>query len=211
MSTIGIRWAMGGLALLTLLLLIIFGPQRRPELWFTPDQRGDQLMSQQKYDEAAKVYADPMRRGIAFYKAGNFKSAATEFSRVATPDSTFNQANALVMLGKYDDAIKAYDRALKLQPHWQEAEDNRAVAVIRRDRLKTTGGDETGGQIKPDEVVYEKGSKKTGDTVQVDEGPPLDDKQLQALWLRRVQTKPADFLRAKFAVQSAQSSDGAAP
>jgi hypothetical protein len=32
-------------------------------------------------------------------------------------------------------------------------------------------------------------------------GGELSDAQLQALWLRRVQTNPADFLRAKFAYQ----------
>ena len=38
---------------------------------------------------------------------------------------------------------------------------------------------------------------------------PLSDEELRALWLRRVQTKPADFLRAKFAFQ-AQSQEGGA-
>ncbi|HIE98204.1 MAG: hypothetical protein ABGZ53_25045 [Fuerstiella sp.] len=34
-------------------------------------------------------------------------------------------------------------------------------------------------------------------------GQPLSDSAMQALWLRRVQTKPADFLKAKFAYQLA--------
>jgi len=33
------------------------------------------------------------------------------------------------------------------------------------------------------------------------EGNQLSDRALQAMWLRRIQTKPADFLRAKFAYQ----------
>ena len=37
--------------------------------------------------------------------------------------------------------------------------------------------------------------------VEVVTGGELSDAQLQALWLRRVQTKPAEFLRAKFAYQ----------
>lgn len=188
--------------LLIVLLLSFLGPQRRPDLWFTKDQMGDRLMHAHNYSEAAKLYTDPVRQGIAFYRAGDFKSAATAFSHSATPEAVFNHANALVMLGKYGDAVKAYDRALTLRPEWNLAADNRAVAIVRRDRLKTTGGDETGGQVKPDKVVYEKEAKKSGETVQVNEGPPLDDSEVQALWLRRVQTKPADFLRAKFAYQS---------
>jgi Ca-activated chloride channel family protein len=31
---------------------------------------------------------------------------------------------------------------------------------------------------------------------------------MQALWLRRVQTRPADFLRAKFAYQQAAQAEG---
>jgi Ca-activated chloride channel family protein len=104
---------------------------------------------------------------------------------------------------------KAYDRALELHPDWPDAEDNRAIAVVRRDRLKTEGGDETGGEVKPDEVVFEQGHKKSGEVVQVDEGPPLNDEALRSLWLRRVQTKPADFLRAKFAYQLQPPSRGA--
>ena len=39
-------------------------------------------------------------------------------------------------------------------------------------------------------------------------GDPLSDDQLRALWLRRVQTKPADFLRAKFAYQLQEREGG---
>jgi Ca-activated chloride channel family protein len=59
--------------------------------------------------------------------------------------------------------------------------------------------------------VYEKGAKKSGESVQVNGGPPLNDSDLQALWLRRLQTKPADFLRAKFAFQSTRQPQGDSP
>lgn len=194
----------GAAGLLAILWMLLLGPQRSPQLWFTPDQQGDHLMRLGKYAEAAKVYVDPVRQGTAFYRAGDFKSAATAFSHGATPEAVFNRANALVMLGKYDDAVKGYDRALKLRTNWKEAQDNRAVAVVRRERMKTTGGDVTGGEIKPDEVIFQKGPKQAGQPVQVDAGGPMKDQDLQALWLRRVQTKPADFLRAKFVYQSNQ-------
>jgi Ca-activated chloride channel family protein len=41
-------------------------------------------------------------------------------------------------------------------------------------------------------------------------GDPLSDEELRGLWLRRVQTKPADFLRAKFAYQ-VQAQGGTPP
>jgi Ca-activated chloride channel family protein len=61
----------------------------------------------------------------------------------------------------------------------------------------------TGGQEKPDEFVFDDRPKQSGDTqeVEVVTGGKLSDEELQALWLRRVQTKLGDFLRAKFAYQ----------
>ena len=61
-----------------------------------------------------------------------------------------------------------------------------------------------------DEIVFEPGASDDpgGESeVSEEEGAPLSDDQLQALWLRRVQTKPADFLRAKFAYQLAMGSE----
>jgi Ca-activated chloride channel family protein len=63
--------------------------------------------------------------------------------------------------------------------------------------------------VKPDEVVFGKGKNEPGEEVQVAGGDPLSDDQLRALWLRRVQTEPADFLRAKFAYQLQEREGGA--
>ncbi|MBN9521581.1 tetratricopeptide repeat protein [bacterium] len=174
----------------------------RPELWETPEQRADRLFRTGRYDEAVKASADPRRQGAALYRAGDFKAAATAFARDGTAEGAFDRGNALVMLGKYDDAVASYDRALDLRPGWPEAADNRAVAVVRRDRLKTVGGDATGGAVKADAIVFEKGkAKPDAGEVQVAGGKPLSDEELRGLWLKRVQTKPADFLRSKFAYE----------
>jgi Ca-activated chloride channel family protein len=203
-------WIIVVVALLAAVVLFtVFGPARRPELWRTPDQRADHLFREGKYDEAAKAYTDPARQGTALYREGDFKAAAAAFARDGAPEGAYNRGNALVMEGKYADAIKSYDRALSLHPGWKDAEENRAIAVIRRERMKFQGGDATGGQVKADSVVFGKGKNQAGEEVQVAGGDPLSDDQLRALWLRRVQTKPADFLRAKFAYQLEEREGGA--
>jgi Ca-activated chloride channel family protein len=182
---------------------------RNPDLWSTPDRRADRLFREGRFAEAATTYQDPYRRGVALYRAGNFKDADAAFATVATSEAAFDRGNCLVMLGKYDDAIKSYDRALTLRPGWVEAAENRAVAVVRRDRLRLQGGDATGGQVKADKIVFEKGKDPNpGEKTEVAGGDPLTDEELRGLWLRRVQTKPADFLRAKFAYQA---QEGQAP
>ena len=121
------------------------------------------------------------------------------------PESAFNRGNALVMLGKYDEAIGSFDRALQLQPGWQAAEENRALAVARRDQLKPPDDDAggTGGQLEADEIVFDDRAKESSDTQEVEAGTgePMSDESLRELWLKRVKTDPRDFLRVKFAYQ----------
>ncbi len=157
------------------------------------------------------TFSDPYRRGVALYRAGEFKEAAATLATVATPEAAFDWGNALVMQGKYADAITSYDRALSLRPGWKMAADNRAIAVVRRDRMTFEGGDATGGQLKADQIAFDKKKgPQQGEQTEVTEGERLSDEELRGFWLRRVQTRPADFLRAKFAFQ-AQSHQGNVP
>lgn len=190
---------------------LIAGSVQNPNLWSTPDQRGDRLFQVRKYTEAAAMYTDPFRRGVALYRANDYPAAAASFATVATPESAFNQGNALVLAGKYAEAITSYDRALALRPGWTQAEDNRAIARIRRDRLTISGGEDPDGQVQADSIVFDKNKhSQAGEHTEMARNPPLTDAELRGLWLRRVQTKPADFLRAKFAFQ-AQKQIGTTP
>jgi Ca-activated chloride channel homolog len=185
-------------------------------LWLTPEQQGEHLLAQGRYAEAAQRFRDPLWQGAALYRAGQFKEAAAAFARVASPEAVFDRGNALLMHGKYAEAIASYDKALQLRPNWPEAQANRALAEARRKQLAppddNAGG--TGGQEKADEYVFDDRPQQSGDKkdVEVVAGENLSNDQVQALWLRRVQTKPADFLRAKFAYQySRQQQEGKQP
>src|SRR5262245_66313043 len=43
------------------------------DLWLTPDQQGARLLAQQRYNEAAKQFHDPLWRGVALYRDGQFQ------------------------------------------------------------------------------------------------------------------------------------------
>ena len=126
-------------------------------LWLTPDQQGARLLARQQYAEAAKRFRDPLWQGTAFYRDGQFKESAAAFARTDSPEARFDRGNALLMHGKYIDAIASYDCALQRRPDWREAEANRDLAEARRKMLEPpeddTGG--TGGQVKPDEIVFD--------------------------------------------------------
>lgn len=185
---------------------------RFANLWRTPAQQGDRLMARRQFAEAAKAYPDPRHRAEALYRAGDFKQAAAEYGRVATPEGSFNRGNALVMTGQYAEAIASYDLAIRGRPGWNDPVRNREIAQVRLKRIHppNDGSEGTGGQLKPDETVFDQkpADSKSQETETVT-GGAMSDADIQAVWLRRVQTKPADFLRAKFAYQqSRQSASG---
>ena len=180
------------------------------ELWLTPDQRGRLLMGENRPADAAKAFRDPHWRGVSLFRAGDFKGAAQAFAATDTAESAYDQANALVMLGQYEDALKRYDHALALLPGWREAQNNREIARIRGERKKAEGGETGQTDSRPDEVVFDK-TKKGGEDTNLEEAMPMSDEAVRALWLKRVQTNPADFLRAKFAYQLRAQPGEAAP
>ena len=177
-------------------------------LWLTPDQQGQRHFQRGEFAEAARAFRDPMWQGAARYRAGEFEKAAQLFARRGTAEAYFNQGNAWLMRGKYDTAITCYDRALEKRSDWKEAIENRALAAARLKMTEAPGGDMGDQKIGADKIVFDKKAKNEGQETELAGGKSLSDQELQALWLRRVQTRPADFLRAKFAYQQAAQAEG---
>jgi Ca-activated chloride channel homolog len=168
----------------------------------TPDQRAYRLFETEDYEAALGEFADPMWRGVTLFRQGEFERAAGVFAGFDTTEAAYNQGNSLVFLGKYDDAVARYDRALELRPDWEPAVVNRDIAAKRAAALVQKGGEGTGGMLEADEIVFsDTKSPSSAGEEQTDGGAPLSDEELREIWLRQVQTKPADFLRAKFAYQ----------
>ncbi len=182
------------------------------DLFLTSDQQGRRLMVKNEYKQAAEVFQEPMHRGTALYRNGDFKEAAAAFGQDDSAAAIYNRANALVMLGKYDDAIAGYEKVVSMKPDWKEALDNLNLAKIRKKKMKPPDDDAggTGGKLGADEIVFDNRASKAPEnqTETVEGGEQLSDEALRSLWLRRVQTKPADFLRAKFSYQSAMGQQG---
>ena len=195
------------LAILFVLVLVV-GTIRNPHFWLTADQRGDRLLAEKKFSAAARVYDDRWRIGVAQYRDGDFEAAARTFAGVPGADGAFDQGNAWLMHGKYDAAIERYDRALGFRPGWKKAQENKALALARKELLEASGKDrekEATEAYKPDEIVFDqKGEDKKGKPLEMND-PTMTDEALRATWLRRVQTTPGDFLRAKFAYQAAHA------
>jgi Ca-activated chloride channel family protein len=170
----------------------------------TPDQQAWRTYQQGDPDTAAVQFRDPMWKGVALFEAGEFEQAAGVFAGFDTADAAYNRGNALLLRGSYEAAAESYSRALELRAEWEDAQINRDIALGRAARLKQEGGEGTGGMLEADDIVFsENSSAPSSGEEQTDGGQPMSDAEINAIWLRQVQTKPADFLAAKFAYQYA--------
>jgi Ca-activated chloride channel homolog len=171
------------------------------DLFATRDQQGRRHFERGDFKAAAERFEDPYWKGVACYRAGDFACAIDAFARVDIPEAWYDLGNAYAKTGELKLALAAYDKALARRPGFADATANRELVASKIPRQERD--DEQEGQEpsqKADEVKFdEKG--KTGKKGQV-EVEHLTDEQIAQMWLRGVQTSPAEFLRLKFAAQA---------
>lgn len=166
------------------------------DMWLTHDQQGRRAYERGDIERAGKLFDDPMWKGVALYKAGHFQEALDSFALVDTPESWFDQGNALLRLGKFDDGASAYRKALEKREGWPDAIDNLALA----ERLAKAEKDEDEEQpeqpnLKPDSVEFDDKGKK-GKAGRVDAG-----EQTSEMWMKNIVVSPADLMARKFALE----------
>ncbi len=97
------------------------------DLWQRPDQQAAKALAAGDYAKAAELARDANRRGSAEYRRGDFPQAATDYARAAGADADYNRGNALAKMGRYADAIEAYDKSLEQRPGDADALANKAA------------------------------------------------------------------------------------
>ncbi|NHF64617.1 tetratricopeptide repeat protein [Xanthomonas hortorum] len=109
------------------------------------------------WQRADQVQQQRLDAGVQAYRKGDFAAAQKAFEDVPTDEGLYNLGNALARQGQYDEAIAAYDRALKQHPDQQDAIANRAAVDAARKRQQQNNKDGKGqskdqkqaGQNKP--------------------------------------------------------------
>ena len=104
--------------------------------WFqTQEQQAQTAFQKGQYHEAAQLFHDPYRRGVALYHEGQYAQAAEEFSKSTRPevqwDALYNLGNAYFQQGQYDKAMEAYQKVLVHQPDHEDASHNLQLAKKR--------------------------------------------------------------------------------
>ncbi|MEA3434194.1 MAG: tetratricopeptide repeat protein [Campylobacterota bacterium] len=170
------------------------------ELWITNDQKGYQLFETKQYTEAADTFDDVSYKGASFYRAGEFKKAKALYMTNSSKEGRYNLGNSHMMLGKYKEAIEAYEIALKIDPNFTWAKENRTLALARQAMLDVENDGQQGvGALGADEIVYDNTENKGQDVTE--EGSGETSESRNANWLDRIQTGPKDFLKHKFSYQ----------
>ena len=176
---------------------------RFADLWLTRDQQGRLAYEGGDFAGAAALFRDPMWKGVAASRAGDWDAAVDAFARRESPEALFDLGNAYARRGDLPLAVQAYEQALALRPGWREARENRdrVAAFIPKPKKDDEEEGEEAPDVKPDEVRFDDKGKK-GKEARVD----VSEKQAGEIWLRGLTTSPAGFLRRKFASQAAGES-----
>ncbi|HEV7322864.1 MAG TPA: VWA domain-containing protein [Ensifer sp.] len=172
------------------------------DLWLTPDQQGRRAFEHGDFQGSAEKFADPAWRGVALYRAGQFQDAIDAFAESETAESYYNQGNALLHLDKTEEAIAAYQQALKRRPDWPDAKKNLAIAQklkADKDKQEKDAQQEQAG-IDPDEVQFDDKGKKGKEATMQQGGPQTAD-----MWMRNIQVSPAELLARKFAIEAKET------
>ena len=137
----------GGLAMAVIVIGLAITPLsgHAADLWRRPDQ--------QAYDH--------MQSAQQAYRKGDFERAAMEYAQVHSTDADYNRGNALARLGRYREAVQAYDDALKRDPAMADAKANRD-AVLKAMKQPPPSG----GQQKQDQDKQRGGQKRQGNPQQ---------------------------------------------
>jgi Ca-activated chloride channel family protein len=167
------------------------------DLWLTPDQQGRLAFDKGDYARAALHFKDPMWRGVALYRAGQYGAALDEFARLRSPESSYNQGNTLAHLDRLDDAAASYSEALKARPDWPAAKANLAlIEKLIKERKEDEEEAAEGPNLKPDQIQFDEKSGK-GKSAEVDLAQQTAD-----MWMRNIQITPTDLLARKFAIEA---------
>jgi len=183
-------------------------------LFFTAEQRAQLAMNEGDYTSAAGFFPDAYRKGLAQYYAEDFETAIETLTEVDSTAGLFALANAYGQSRNYLYAVYAYDLVLARDPNHAGAIHNREIVNQIVEEMKMMGESQQQGEGDPkrsQEINPPPGmDDDMAEHNEIGPRPPpeqwtadqlLNDPEMADLWMQQVQSDPADFLSAKFAIQ----------
>ena len=132
------------------------------DLWLRRDQQGQRAMDVRDYAAAAELFDDPAWKAAAQHRAGDYRGALDSLEPLADAESNYNRGNALARLGRYHEAITAYDRTLAKRPDHADAKFNRELLEKELERQQQQQQDREGQQPRQGQDQQDQGDQKRG-------------------------------------------------
>lgn len=174
--------------------------------FFTPDQQGWMAFQDRDFGLAGERFVDPLWRGYALYRNGQYVDAISVLERLDSADAAFIQGMANIKSRGYRDGVRDFETVLERDPDYPGAQENldlarRIVDYVEQAREDADVGEQSEGA---DEVVFDNEANR-GAEVQMDVPQEGEEGLLSTdQWMNTVDTQTADFLRQRFAIEAAQ-------
>ena len=144
-------------------------------LWSTPDQKAMKAFESGDNTGAAQNFTQPEWKASALYRDGNYEAAAKILEQTDNSDGYYNRANALAKLGNYEEALKAYDKAIELDPSNKDAKYNRDQ--VKKAIEQKTSEDNKSDQEKSDQDKSDQDQEKQDESQQGESEQQSDQQQ----------------------------------
>lgn len=153
-----------------LLLVVFLLPAPRADafgwkdLWQRPDQQAAALLQQGDAKNAAQRFQRPDWRAAASYEAGDYQDALDTLKQHDADGNWYNRGNTLARLGDYQQAVKAYEKAITHDPDDADAKHNldlikRLLEAQKPPQSQPKGGESgQGNQAKEDNTSQQGGA-----------------------------------------------------
>ncbi len=120
-----------GVLFLVPLLLLPIAPEAGAfgwdDLWQNQNQRGSVQFEKGDHEQAAELFKHPGWKASSLYRAESYDEAVQYWSEQDSGNAHYNRGNALAKLGRFEDAIEAYEKALDMNPQHQDASYNKRL------------------------------------------------------------------------------------
>jgi len=148
-------------------------------LWLNDNQRAMKAMQDKAFESAAKQFSDPNWKASAQYEQGDYASALKQFKNDFSVKGMYNQGNALAKSGQLQEAINAYNQALKQNPQFSDAAFNKKIVedLLKQQQKQPQDKnqqDKSGDQSKKEQNDKGQQSDKNGDQQQNKSGEQKD-------------------------------------
>jgi len=133
----------------------------------------------QNPEAAAKTFSHPQWKASSLYKAGDYQGALDIWQKSQDAQSLYNQGNALAQLQQFDEAIAAYENALKISPELEDAIANKALLEqLKQQQEQKSDGEQQDGQ-QGDEQKDQQGDSQDQENKDGQQGDSQDQQESQ--------------------------------